>query len=62
VVPEAGPIEDDTFDAGGLCPLGDEASDHASLLGLGLLRPAKLLSRVDAAATVRPDESSITWA
>src|SRR3954469_9619604 len=43
VVPEPGPIEDDPLDACGLRPLGDEAADNASLLGLRLLRAAKLL-------------------
>ena len=43
MVPEPGPIEDDSLDASGFRPLGDETADHASLLGLRLLRAAKLL-------------------
>src|SRR6266550_875303 len=43
VVPEPGSIEDDARDACGLCPLGDQAADDGSLLGLRLSRAPKLL-------------------
>ena len=62
VVEVAASIEDDLGDAGGLGPLGDELAD----LGGGVLvargRAAQVGSVVEAAASVRPARSSITWA
>src|SRR6476646_8645689 len=43
VIPEPGSIEHDALDAGGLCPLGDETTDHGRLLDLRRLGAAKLL-------------------
>src|SRR3954465_4784181 len=40
VVAEAGAIEDDALDAGGLGALGEHPTDHLGLLGLGALRGA----------------------
>ena len=63
VVPEPGSIEDDALDAGGLRPLGDEPADDGRLLGLGRAwSRLSSFSTVEAAASVRPDASSMTCA
>src|SRR5262249_37311514 len=43
VVAEAGAIEDDRLDAGGLRPLGDELADRGGIVGLRPGRRAELL-------------------
>ena len=62
VVPEPGSIEHDPLDPGGLGPLGDELADDRGLCDFVSLEPRSSFSTVEAAASVRPDVSSMTCA
>ena len=62
VVPVPGPIEDDALDP---AVFARSATSRPTTLASSVLvcfAPRRSFSRVDAAASVRPDESSITWA
>ena len=63
VVEEPTAVEHDLVDAGGLGPLGDErAEPGGGLDGAAAAGAALSASAVEAAASVRPASSSITWA
>ena len=63
VVPEPGPVEHDLADPGRPCPLGDDAGPTAAA-SADLLPLADRMSGSsdEAAASVRPVVSSMTWA
>ena len=62
VIPEPGAIEDHGFDTRALGALGDQATDGLGFVGLASGRAFSSFSRLEAAASVLPVVSSITWA